>query len=251
MSSLRIFLSGATGRMGHQIYDLTQTREGIEVVAGFADIPGDLSFPVYTSLDEIEVATADFDVIVDFTSAAALPKVIDFAKRTKKPLVTGSTGLTVDDERMLRELAETVPVFHAKNMSLGVTVMEIVTEKLAKLLPDFDIEIVEKHHRYKVDAPSGTAVALFEAVKRAREDVVAIEGRCGMGARNTNDVGIQAVRGGTIVGEHDVIFAGEDEVLEVTHKAGSRRIFANGALAAAAFVVKQEPGLYNMHDVLS
>lgn len=235
--------------MGHEIFDLTQAREGFEVVGGFADVPGELPYPVYPSLEEVE--GEDFDVIVDFTSAAALPEVIEFTDRSKKPLVTGSTGLTEDHERMLRELAKSVPVFHAKNMSLGVTVMEIVTEKLAKLLPDFDIEIIEKHHRYKVDAPSGTAVALFEAVKRGREDVVAVEGRSGMGAREVHDVGIQAVRGGTIVGEHDVIFAGEDEVLEVTHRAGSRRIFANGALAAAAYIVKQSPGLYDMHDVLS
>jgi len=235
--------------MGREIYDLSQTRIGFDVIGGFADVPGDLPFPVYTSLDEVE--SLDFDVIVDFTSATALPTIAEFAKRVEKPLVTGSTGLTVDDERMLRVLADTIPVFHAKNMSLGVTVMEIVTEKLAQLLPDFDIEIVEKHHRYKVDAPSGTAVALFEAVKRGREDVVPVEGRSGMGARDSQDVGIQAVRGGTIVGEHDVIFAGEDEVLELTHRAGSRRIFAYGALTAAAYIVKQKPGLYNMHDVLS
>ena len=249
---MNIFLSGATGKMGQMLTDLAKNSDKYEIVAGFAaELDEASAYPIYLDLHECQEVN-QIDVIIDFSSADSLTPLLEFALQHKIPIVIASTGFTHKQETQIREAAQRIPVLHAKNMSLGVNVMQVLVEDLAAMLPEFDIEIVEKHHRYKVDSPSGTAKMLYESANKGREDkLVALEGRAGIyDGRKTNEVGISSLRGGTIVGEHSVIFAGEDEVIEVKHISNSRAVFANGALKAAEFIIEQTAGFYDMNDVL-
>lgn len=249
---MKILLSGATGKMGYVVTDLLKDSKQHQIVAGFAaDVDSTLSYPIYLDLAELE-ETQEIDVIIDFSSPESLTNLLKFGLENNIPLVIASTGYTDAQEQEIRDAALKIPILHAKNMSLGVNVMEIMVEQLAAMLKNFDIEIIEKHHRYKVDSPSGTAKMLFEAVNKGRnESLTELDGRAGIyEGRPQNEVGISAVRAGTIVGEHSVIFAGDDEIVEIKHTANSRRIFANGAVSAAEFIVQQTAGFYDMDNVL-
>lgn len=249
---MKILLSGATGKMGHMITDLLRNSEQHQIVAGFAaELDSELPYPVYLDLAEVE-QPSQIDVIIDFSNPASLNTLLDFGVANKLPLVIASTGYTAEQEAAIRAASEKIAILHAKNMSLGVNVMEIMVEQLASMLKNFDIEIIEKHHRYKVDSPSGTAKMLFDAANQGRSNsMIELDGRAGIyEGRAKNEIGISAIRGGTIVGEHSVIFAGEDEIIEIKHTANSRKVFANGAIQAAEFVAEQPAGFYNMDDVL-
>lgn len=249
---MKILLSGATGKMGHMITDLLKDSAQHEIVAGFAaELDPDLPYPVY--LDLLDVEQIDqIEVIIDFSNPASLDALLKFGIEHKIPLVIASTGYTDQQEAAISNAAEEIAIMHAKNMSLGVNVMQIMVQQLAAMLNNFDIEIIEKHHRYKVDSPSGTAKMLFEAANQGRENsLTELDGRAGIyEGRSTNEVGVSAIRGGTIVGEHSVIFAGEDEIIEIKHQANSRKIFATGAIQAAEFIIRQPAGFYDMDDVL-
>ncbi|HHT24403.1 MAG TPA: 4-hydroxy-tetrahydrodipicolinate reductase [Clostridiaceae bacterium] len=249
---MKILLSGATGKMGHMITDLLKSSEQHQIVAGFAaELGPDLPYPVYLDLADID-NPEQIDVIIDFSNPASLNALLDFGIKNNLPMVIASTGYSDEQEAAIKAASEKVAILHAKNMSLGVNVMQIMVEQLASMLKNFDIEIIEKHHRYKVDSPSGTAKMLFDAANKGRADSLhALNGRAGIyDGRNKNEIGIAAIRGGTIVGEHSVIFAGEDEIIEIKHNANSRKVFANGAIQAAEFVVEQPAGFYDMDDVL-
>lgn len=189
------------------------------------------------------------DVVIDFSNPNNLEMLMDFCIARNCPAVIATTGFTLEQQQMIIDTAQQVPVVFAANFSLGITVMKRVLAEIAPILEDrFDMEVIEKHHNKKLDSPSGTAKMLVAALN-SRGDYEEVHGREG-NRRRGKEIGIHAVRGGTIAGEHDVIFAGEDEILEIKHTAGSKKIFAAGAITAARFVQTAKPGLYDMEDVL-
>lgn len=200
-------------------------------------------------LKDINEVKDDFDVMIDFSNPANLSMLLDYAIKNKKPLVIATTGFSEDQIKSIYDASKLAPIVYTANFSLGVTVFEEVLKMVTPILKDtFDIEVIEKHHNKKIDAPSGTAKMLVSAMNQDNE-FEEVFGREGV-AKRGKEIGVHAVRGGTIVGEHSVIFAGEDEVLEIKHEAHSKNIFANGAIKAAEFLVGQEPGVYTMNDVL-
>ena len=245
---LKIIISGCNGHMGRVVEDLCSADPQVEVVAGF-DILGssDRSFPIYTSPAQFP---GKANAVIDFSSPAALDGLLDFAKATKTPLVLATTGYTPEQIAKIGAAALEVPIFRSANMSLGINVLIELVKKAAAVLGDsYDIEIVERHHRRKVDAPSGTALMIADAAASAcgHESEYVFDRHSIRRPRDKKEIGISAVRGGTIVGEHEIIFAGHDEVMEIKHTALSREIFAQGAVEAAKFMATvQAPGLYDM-----
>ena len=239
--------------MGHIITELAARDEDVQIVAG-VDAAGtaDADFPVYRSLPEVKEQA---DVIVDFSTARAADSLITYCMTEKMPVVLCTTGLSVEQLRRLNEAAGIVPVLRSSNMSIGINLIEqILAEAAPKLAAaGFDCEIVEKHHRHKLDAPSGTAISLADAVNDScGGDYDYVYDRSGRREeRPEKEIGISSVRGGSIVGDHDVIFAGEDEVITFSHRAYSRAIFGKGALQAAKFLAGRKPGMYSMKDVLA
>lgn len=249
---IKTVLHGCNGRMGMKLTELIEGSSELTVAAG-VDLSGEKksNYPVYKSLHEIR---EDFDVIIDFSTAKAMGGLLDFVKETGKPLVLCSTGLSEEDLKKVQEVSLKAAVLRSANMSLGINVLEKLVSSVANILfqSDFDIEIVEKHHKMKLDAPSGTAVLLADAMKASLGFDISynLNRSDERKAREKHEIGITAVRGGTIVGEHDVIFAGEDEVITLSHTAYSRAIFAKGAMRAAIYLVGKPAGLYTMKDVI-
>lgn len=242
---LKILLSGASGRMGRQVASLAEEEQAV-IVAGVDVHAGqDGAFPVYPSFSLVEETA---DVIVDFSRPECLPALLSYAKAHHLPAVLAATGYNEADEAAIKEAAAIIPIFRSANMSLGVYVLKTLAHQAAQLLPGFDIEIVEKHHNQKLDAPSGTALMLYDAVSQASS--VPVYGRNGRTQkRETNEIGLHAVRGGTVPGEHEVGFYGPAEVVTLRHTAQDRSIFARGALRAAHFTAAQLPGEYGMDDL--
>lgn len=249
--STNIILSGASGKMGGVLARLIAARDNCTAVAGL-DLNDNKAgeFPVYANPADCKEPA---DVLIDFSHPAALSKVIEIAKARKLPVVLATTGYTEEQIENIHALSKEVPVFFSANMSLGVNLLSALVEKAAAVLGDsFDIEIVEKHHNQKVDAPSGTALMLANAAKEGLsfEPEYVYERHSVRQKRDKKEIGISAVRAGSIVGEHDVIFGGQDEVITLSHLALSKDIFAHGAINAALFLVGKAPGLYSMKDML-
>lgn len=248
----KVVLHGCNGRMGLKLTELIAESKEMEVVCG-VDVSGERksNYPVYKQLEEIR---EDFDVIIDFSTAKAVDGLLSFVKNRKKPLVLCSTGLSEEQIKKVEEVSNETAVLRSANMSLGINILSKIVSSVAEVLfkHDFDIEIVEKHHKMKLDAPSGTAILLADAMKAVLNPGVSynLNRSDKRKAREKNEIGITAVRGGTIVGEHDVIFAGEDEVITLSHSAYSRAIFAKGAMSAASFLVGRSAGLYSLRDVI-
>lgn len=191
------------------------------------------------------------DVIIDFSHPENLDAVVNYSLNHKKPVVICTTGFSQSEEERIVNLSKVVPVIYTQNTSLGVNILSYLVEEATRLLVDYDVEIIEKHHNQKNDAPSGTAKLLLSSIKKEREDVLPIYGRNGITVkREQNEVGIHAIRGGTIYGEHTVLFASNDEVIELKHEALSKRLFAKGSLIAANYIINKDPGMYTMRDVL-
>lgn len=244
---MKIFIVGINGKMGRAIADAAESA-GITVAGGLDLSAGD-KYPVFTRAEDVDVP---FDCIIDFSRPATLDSVIALATKHNAPAVIATTGYTDEQLAKIDALAEKVAVFRSANMSLGVNVVESVLPLLASALKGFDIELIEAHHNRKVDAPSGTAKQMLDAVKSGLDyEPRFVCGREGESKRQAGDIGVHAVRGGTIVGEHTVIFAGDDEIIEIKHTALSRNIFAHGSLKAAEFLIGKAPALYNMNDYLS
>lgn len=249
---VRVIMHGCNGAMGRVITELAAEDTELEIVAG-VDVAGgeNPNYPVFTSLKDCSV---EADVIVDFASAAAVDGLLDYCEEHQMPLVLCTTGLSQAQTARVQETAARTAVLRSANMSLGVNLLMKLVQDAARVLAasGFDIEIVEKHHRRKKDAPSGTALALADSINEALDGKrhYTYDRSQRSEARDPEEIGISAVRGGTIVGEHDVIFAGTDEVVTFTHTAYSRAIFAKGALAAAKFLAGRAPGLYDMADVV-
>jgi 4-hydroxy-tetrahydrodipicolinate reductase len=236
---VRVVLVGSGGRMGGAIIEVAKGDPAVEIVAR-CDME-----------DPIDPAMADADVAIDFSHADAIEDVCAAASRHGRPLVIGTTGHSSEQRAAIDRCAATIAVVLSSNYSVGVNALFWLTRKAGELLgPDFDIEIVETHHRLKKDAPSGTALTLSEILQAQRE-LAPVHGRRGqVGERKSNEIGIHSVRGGDVVGDHTVVFAGAGERLELTHRATNRQTFAAGALRAARWIVGRAPGLYSMQDVL-
>ncbi len=250
---VKVLLSGCRGKMGTTITNIAKTKfDNVEIVAGFDRIDStDGEFPVFSDINKCDV---DFDVIIDFSRAAALKTLVDFATAKNKPLILCSTGYTKEDLELIDETSKKIPLFRSANMSIGINVVNNLLKKIAPLLyENFDIEIIEKHHNQKVDAPSGTALLLAHSIQDSIEsNTELIYGREGTHKREKEEICVHTVRGGGIIGDHDVIFAGDGEVIEINHKAISRDVFAIGALKAGEFMANiTKAGLYNMDDVLN
>ena len=249
---LRLILSGCNGRMGRAVEHLCAAQPDLEIAAGFDLLgTGDRDFPVFSSPAEFQ---GQADAVIDFSSPAALPALLDFCTARHVPVVLATTGYSQEQLAAIDRAAERIPVFRSANMSLGVNVLlTLVRQATAALGGDYDIEIVEKHHNKKVDAPSGTALMLADAAASAlpcQPDYV-YDRHSVRRARAKEEIGICSVRGGGIVGDHDVLFAGENEVITLSHSAMSREVFASGAIRAARFLSGvASPGLYSMTDLV-
>lgn len=248
-----IMLSGCNGKMGQVVTAMCAQREGVEIVAG-VDVHAERrnGYPVYA--DPME-CPENVDCVIDFSNPAALPSLLSYCKKSGSAIVLATTGYSEDQINMIQEASKTLRIFRSANMSLGINVLMALVRQAAKVLGDTcDIEIVEKHHNRKLDAPSGTALMIADAAASSlpRTPEYVYERHSARKPRDAREIGISSVRGGTVVGEHEILFAGTDEVLEIRHTAYSREIFANGAIKAAQFLKSQTaPGLYNMEDLVA
>ena len=244
--AMKIILVGYDGHMGREVRECAERAGNAEIAAG-VDPMAEESGICVKSFDR---CTAEADVIIDFSHHALTKELTDFAVKRGLPLVLATTGQTEEEQAMIRAAAEKIPVFLAANYSLGIAVLTDLVKRAAALYPEADIEIVEQHHNRKIDAPSGTALALFRAVKEVRPEAKAVTGRSGQGKRNPEDVGIQAVRMGNIVGVHEVMICTQNECITLKHQAFSRGVFAEGSLKAAAFLIGKGAGMYDMKDLM-
>lgn len=249
----KIIISGCNGRMGQTVTRLCSRRKDMQVVAGFDIQAKKLSdYPVYA--DPMEFS-AKADALIDFSNPASLTALLSYCKNNKLPCILCATGYSKEQLKEISNASKEIPVFRSGNMSLGINLLTGLVKKAASVLGDsFDVEIIEKHHRMKIDAPSGTALMLADAAASALPyDADYMFDRHSIRQqRNAKEIGISSIRGGTYVGEHEVIFAGQDEIIELKHTANSRDVFANGAIAAASYLANiTEPGMYDMTDVLS
>lgn len=247
---IRLIINGASGAMGKVLAQAAGESGDYQVVAGVGlDDGASYSFPLYKKLEEIK---EEGDLVIDYSNQALLPGLLDYCREKKLPLVIATTGLTDEDHAKIDLASQDIPIVQAGNYSLGINVMEKAVEALSKALADYDIEIVEAHHNKKKDAPSGTALMLYEAANKGREGRLSqtFDRTKKSEAREKTEVGISSIRGGDIVGVHEVIFAGGDEVLTISHRAGSKKIFALGSLNAGRFVIQKDKGRFNMEDVL-
>ena len=246
---MNILLSGFKGFMGREVLKLCEkgVRDGT-VTAG-VDIAQDLTGPIpcYASF---EYAPSNVDCIIDFSHYSLTETLLAFAVKNRLPLVLATTGQTEEQKQAIKEASAQIPIFFAANYSLGVALLIELAKQTAKTFPEADIEIVETHHNRKVDAPSGTALAIFNAIRSVRENAVKKLGRSGIGKREKNEIGIHAVRMGNIAGIHEVIVGTENQTVTLRHEAHSRALFAEGALAAAEFIIGKGPGLYSMTDLI-
>ena len=250
---VKIIMHGCNGHMGQVISGIVEKDPDAEIVAGI-DIAdqGKNSYPVFTDIDACQV---EADAIIDFSSAKATDKLLEYSAARQIPVVLCSTGLSEEQLAKVEETSKKVAVLKSANMSLGINTLLKLVQDAAKVLAaaGFDMEIVEKHHRLKLDAPSGTALALADSINEAMDNQYhyVYDRSQKREKRDDKEIGISAVRGGTIVGEHEIIFAGQDEVIEFKHTAYSKAVFGKGAVQAAKFLAGREPGLYDMQDVIA
>ena len=249
---VKVAIVGCNGKMGYFVAASMESNPNAQTVFGI-DAFGENkhSFPVYKSFDE---AAEKPDVIIDFSNPAALDGMLSYAVENSVPCVICTTGYSAEQVEQIHKAAESIAIFYSGNMSLGINLLIELAKQAAKVLGDsFDIEIVEKHHNLKVDAPSGTALMLADAISETleQEPQYVYNRQCYRKKREKNEIGIHSVRGGTIVGEHEVIFAGHDEVVTLTHQAQSKEVFAAGAVNAAVFLASQPAGMYHMGNLLS
>ena len=250
---VRIIMHGCNGRMGRFITTYAAEDENLKVVAGVDPFTGVANeYPVYPQISEV---TEEADVIIDFGTASAVDALLDYAVSKNLPVVLCTTGLSEEQLKKLEEASKKIAILRSANMSLGINTLINILKTVAKPLAEagFDIEVLEKHHNQKLDAPSGTALALADAVNETlnNEYEYVYDRSTRREKRPKKEIGISAVRGGSIVGEHDVIFAGTDEVITLSHSAYSRAVFAKGALSAAKFLAGKPAGMYGMNDVIN
>lgn len=252
---IKILVCGAAGKMGREIINAAQDFDDIKIIAGIEAKGNKFAGKTISDVnifDDILTVIKDADCVVDFTNHNAAIENLHKIKGYKKPCVTGTTGFSELDQKEIESMSKIFPIFMAPNMSLGVNHLYNLVKSSVNTLPDYDVEIIETHHRAKKDAPSGTAKAIAQIIKNAKPDIKFIYGREGMvGERKRGEVCINSVRGGDVVGEHRVLFLGNGEFIELRHYATSRKCFAAGTLEAIRFIINKPPGLYCMQDILT
>lgn len=246
----KALICGICGKMGQNLVNLLENDSDLQIVCGVDLNKKDGLPPIYASFNDVKEKV---DVIIDFSSPAVLKDELSWAVKHNVPVVLASTGYSESDLKLIDQTAEKIAVFKTGNFSLGINLLLKLVKKTAEVLGEkFDIEIIEKHHNQKVDAPSGTALMLAESANSAFNDGKPyVNGREGIVGKRKNEIGIHAVRGGTIVGEHEVLFAGEDEIITLSHSARSKRVFAVGAIRSAKWIIGKPAGKYDMSDILS
>ena len=251
---IKILLYGSSGKMGESVMNTVKGSGDFEIAAGVDSCAPSKPMPflTFTKISDCDIPV---DIIIDFSTAEAIPAVVDYAVLKKIPIIICTTALTDETICKINEAAKTIPVLRSANMSIGINLLMGLLKKCSVILSDagFDIEIVEKHHRRKIDAPSGTALMLADAINETANGKFnyVYERESVHEKRGDNDLGIMSLRGGTIAGEHDVIFAGENEIVELNHRALSNDVFSQGALLAAKFLVDKKPGIYSMEDIFN
>ncbi len=243
---MNIIVNGAGGRMGGVLCNLIKQTGHTLAARVSVEFTTDAAAGVYQTLGEF---TGDADCVIDFSNHTAIPALCDYCVSRDLPVVIATTGLSEEELACVQTAANDIPVFRSANMSLGVALLSCLTKIAAKALPDADIEIMEAHHNQKLDVPSGTALLLADAVKDVRPDAVYNVGRHENGKRQKNEIGIHSLRMGSEVGTHEVIFALGSQVITLKHEAENRALFAEGALAAAAFLLGKAPAIYTMDDI--
>lgn len=248
---LEVIVNGCSGKMGQIVCDLVEQNENLVLKCGFdKNVTGEFAFPVF---DKIENITEKPDVILDFSVPVATFKILKYAVQNHVPVVIATTGFTADEEKIIEEYSKQIPIFKSANMSYDIMIMKKLVQWLAPLLKDTDIEITETHHNRKIDSPSGTAQMLADSINSSLGNNLHCEynRHNKREKRDKNEIGINSIRGGNIVGEHVVQFFGEFETFELKHTTYSRNVFAEGALKAARWLVSQSNGLYNMEDMFA
>ena len=245
---MKIIISGIGGRMGAEVAKLARDGfRGASLLAGVDMKEVDFDCKVYHSFDEIDESA---DCVIDFSHHSATKALLGYCVSSRTPVVVATTGQTDEELLMIDEAARYIPVFRSANMSLGVALLVELAKIAVKTMPDADIVIIEKHHNRKLDAPSGTALLIADAIKTVREKAKYVFGRGGNCPRGKDDIGIHAVRMGNIVGEHEVIVGTDSQTITLKHEAHTRALFAEGALCAAQFIIGKDAGLYNMQDMI-
>lgn len=248
----RVIIHGCNGAMGKVVSGQINLDADLEIVAGVDRSSSTATFPIFTNIKDCDMPA---DIIVDFSTAKAVPELLDYAAEKMIPIVVCTTGLDETVYKKIDEVSSVIPVFQSANMSLGVNLLKSLAVKAALALTDsgFDIEIIEKHHNQKIDAPSGTAMMLAKEINESLGDSYeyAYDRSKKLEKRAKNEIGIHAVRGGSIVGEHIVLLSGKDEIIEITHRATSKEIFAVGAIKAAKYIIEKPPGKYDMSCIMN
>jgi len=248
---INVLINGCNGRMGKEVSKVIENQENMQVVAGFDHISSeDSNYPVYTDYEL--VPNENIHVIIDFSVPEATFKALSFAKKHHIPIVIATTGFSDEEKNMIKEEAKNIPIFQAANMSFDINLMGKIVAELAKNLSDTDIEIIESHHNQKIDAPSGTAINLADKINEALPEKCeyVFDRHSKREKRGKKEIGFSSIRGGNIVGTHTVQFIGANETFEISHTTYSRSVFAEGAVKAAFFLVKQSDGFYNMDDLI-
>ena len=246
---IKVMVNGCNGKMGQIVCDLVEQNENLVLKCGFdKNITGEFAFPVYDNIDNIKEKP---DVIIDFSIPLATFNILEYATRNNVPVVIATTGFTSDEEKIIEEYSKKITIFKSANMSYDIMIMKKILNILAPLLKDTDIEITETHHNKKIDSPSGTAKMLADTINSSLGNKLHMEynRHNKKEKRDKNEIGMNSIRGGNIVGEHVVQFFGEFETFEIKHTSYSRNVFAEGALKAAQFIVDKPNGLYNMEDM--
>ncbi len=248
---IKIIMNGCNGKMGQVITRLVADDSECEIVAGFdVNTSVENAYPVYSDPNEYD---GPADVVIDFSHPSCLTGLLDYCKRRRLPVILCTTGFTPEQKEEFKAASSEIPVFFSANMSLGINLLIALAKTATKLLEgSFDIEIIEKHHNQKIDAPSGTALAIADAIDETLSYPAeyVYDRHSVRRKRGKHEIGLHAVRGGTIVGEHEVLFAGTDEVIELKHSAHSKEVFAVGAVKAAKFIVTKPAGMYDMNDLI-
>lgn len=248
---INVLINGCNGKMGKEIAKQVSKTDNMCIAAGVDILDlGDNKFPVYSNTDDIK---EEIHVIIDFSIPKATINILEYANKKHIPIVIATTGFNDEEKEKIVEYSKSIPIFQSANMSLGINLMIKLLEQVSKVLKDgYDIEIVEKHHRNKIDSPSGTALMLADSIKNSLENEVYYEynRQAKREKRNNNEIGIHSIRGGNIVGNHSVSFIGENESLEIVHDVTSRSVFAEGAVKAAEYITYKENGMYSMKDLV-
>lgn len=247
----KLIITGANGKMGGVIRDIVAKRDDCEIVAGVdLNTESNADFPIYSGIDAVKESA---DAVIDFSNPVLLDDLISFSKKTGTPLVIATTGYSDEQKKKITDASAEIPIFFTYNMSMGINLLANLAKKAVQVLGnEFDIEIVEKHHNQKIDAPSGTALMLADAMCEEIPEPMKYEydRHSKREKRTKNEIGLHAVRGGTIVGEHEIIFAGRDEIITLSHSARSKEVFAVGAVNAAVYMSGKPAGLYDMKELI-